>query len=188
MNDGETPAMSERKDSGKQKSSGMRIALIAFGVIVLSMVFCTSISVSGGIWFLNRSVDRSTNEESTVQRPTWAADSAELTVAVSPVMAPVLTGLADEFNRQARQTLDGKSMTVAVVAYEPEKMVSAALSEPEFQAMSPDSTLWLQQLEQSWATQSQADTEPGSTDDDDALEADETVIPIGQSRGGEQVS
>ena len=42
MNGGETPAMSERKDGSQKKKNGMRTALIAFGVIVLSMVFCTS--------------------------------------------------------------------------------------------------------------------------------------------------
>ena len=109
-------------------------------MILLSMVFCVSITLSGGIWLVNRSIDQPLSERTIEQRPTWSPDSAELTVAVSPVMAPVLAELADEFNRRAEQTSDGQTMTVAVVPYEPEKMVSAALGEPEFQAISPDST------------------------------------------------
>ena len=93
--------MSKRKDGKKKKNNGTRNALIALGMILLSMIFCVSITLSGGIWLVNRSIDQPMSERTTSQRPTWAPDSAELTVAVSPVMAPVLAQLADEFNRRA---------------------------------------------------------------------------------------
>ena len=179
--------MSKRKDDDKKKNNGTRNALIALGVILLSMVICTSVTLSSGIWLVNRSIDQPMSERTTSQRPTWSPDSAELTVAVSPVMAPVLDQLADEFNRQAGQASDGQTMTVAVVPYEPEKMVSAALGEPEFQALSPDSTLWLDQLEQAWAVQSQAGADKDSEDGSSTSESDDTVIPMGQSRVSEQV-
>ena len=70
-------------------------------------------------------------------------------------------------------------MTVRVLPYEPEKMVDAALNEPEFQAMSPDSSLWLDRLEQQWAAKT-AETQA------DEASAD-TQMPIGQRRIGEQV-
>jgi Ca-activated chloride channel family protein len=44
----------------------------------------------------------------------WESDSAVLTVAVSPVMAPVLSELANEFNEQERRAPDGKSLRVEV--------------------------------------------------------------------------
>ncbi|MCS6827953.1 MAG: substrate-binding and VWA domain-containing protein [Caldilinea sp.] len=106
---------------------------------------------------------------------TWTPDSAVLTVAVSPVMAPVLRELAEEFNRQQRRTPDGKTMQVDIVAYEPEEMVRAARLRPPFQAISPDSSLWLDRLEQLWQS---SFTEPGRES--------ESAIPIGQRRIGAQ--
>ncbi len=179
--------MSKQKKGSPKKNSGTLSILIALGGILLSMVVCTSVVLSGGIWLVGRSVDRSANEEATAQSPTWAADSAELTVAVSPVMGPVLARLAEEFNRQGRQTPDGRTMTVSLVTYEPEKMVDAALGEPEFQAMSPDSTLWLQQLEQEWSEQTDSGTDRSGIDADSDSTDGDSVIPIGQSRVDEQI-
>ena len=79
---------------------------------------------------------------------TWEADSAELTIAASPVMAPVLADLAETFNAQTLRAPDGKNLKVTVITYDPEAMVRAAVQSPPFQAISPDSTLWLDRLEQ----------------------------------------
>ena len=97
-----------------------------------------------------------------------------LVIAASPLMAPILQQLADEFNDQALQTADGQTMRVQVVSYAPEKMVEAALEQPEFQAISPDSSLWLERLDQSWQA---ANSQPDPS----------AQIPIGQTRIGEQV-
>lgn len=86
-----------------------------------------------------------------VKTPAWEPESAVLTVAVSPVMAPVLGELAETFNEQGRRAPDGKSLKVEIIAYDPEAMVNAALASPPFQAISPDSSLWLDRLEQQWA-------------------------------------
>lgn len=43
---------------------------------------------------------------------------------------------------------DGKNLKVEVIAADPEEMVSAAQASPPFQAISPDSSLWLDRLEQ----------------------------------------
>ena len=76
-------------------------------------------------------------------------------------MAPVLAELADSFNALSLETPDGKQMSVSLVALEPEKMVSEALQSPAFQAMSPDSSLWIDRLEQQWDSSTSADGEEG---------------------------
>lgn len=105
-----------------------------------------------------------------VEAVTWEADSAELTIAVSPVMAPVLTDLAESFNAQARRAPDGKNLKVTVLPHDPEAMVRMAVQRPPFQAISPDSTLWLDRLEQLWAARTVEDPES------------EGAMPIGQRR------
>ncbi|HRW50797.1 MAG TPA: VWA domain-containing protein, partial [Caldilinea sp.] len=101
---------------------------------------------------------------------TWEADSAELTIAASPVMAPVLADLAETFNAQALRAPDGKSLKVSVTPYDPEAMVRTAVQSPPFQAISPDSTLWLDRLEQLWAARAAEGAES------------DAAMPIGQRR------
>jgi len=103
---------------------------------------------------------------------TWEPDSAVLSIATSPVMAPVLNQLAEEFNSQRRRAPDGKNLTVQILTYDPEEMVRAAQFSPPFQAMSPDSSLWLDRLEQAWAAGI-----------DQAQEGD-SAIPLDQRRIG----
>jgi len=100
----------------------------------------------------------------------WSPDSAALTVAVSPGMAPIFQELAGQFNSQAQRTPDGRGMQVQTLAVAPEKMVEESLGAPSFQALAPDSSLWLNQLEQRWAAlqDTEADQQP--------------LIPIGNRR------
>jgi Ca-activated chloride channel family protein len=100
----------------------------------------------------------------------WSADSAELTVAVSPGMAPVLGELAEQFNGQGQSTPGGQTMQVKTLALAPEVMVEQSLSAPSFQALAPDSSLWLNQLEQRWSERQ------------DAGESEEGLVPIGDRR------
>jgi Ca-activated chloride channel family protein len=110
-------------------------------------------------------------------------------------MAPVFAQLVEQFNRQALATPDGKTMSVRTIVMEPEKMVSAALEPPEFQAMSPDSSLWLDRLEQAWtgraagqdAAQAGGQGASGfaSASQGDAA-GSQAQIPIGQRRVAEQ--
>ncbi|MGB5048648.1 MAG: VWA domain-containing protein, partial [Caldilineaceae bacterium] len=88
---------------------------------------------------------------------TWAADSAELTVAVSPVVAPILAQRVEAFNSLSQRTTDGQSMRVLLTELAPEKMVEMSLGQPPFQALVPDSSLWLNQIDQRWATNNRAD-------------------------------
>lgn len=143
------------------------------GGLLVSILVCMGAAGSGLLWVSNRFFQDGT-ENLVSGQPAWRSDSAELTMAVSPVMAPVLEGLANEFNNQQQTTPDAQRMTVRVQAAQPDKMIEAALGTPAFQAISPDSSLWLEQLEQAW---SQKLGETGN----------EATIPIGERRTSSQV-
>ena len=176
--------------------------LLILGGMMAAILLCVGSIILGSFWLAARGPamvfqsDSGTSE----QQVSWEPDSAELTVAVSPVMAPVFAQLVEQFNRQELKTPDGKTMSVRSIVLEPEKMVSAALAPPEFQAMSPDSSLWLDRLEGAWngratgqdaaqaagegvssfASSSQGEAEQAAADQSAAQ------IPIGQRRIAEQ--
>jgi len=104
----------------------------------------------------------------------WPADSAELTIAVSPGMSPALGELAEQFNRLQQRTPDDQAMQVQMLALVPEKMVEQSLGAPSFQALAPDSSLWLNQLEQRWA-----ELDTGASE--------EFLVPIANRRVGAPV-
>jgi len=85
-------------------------------------------------------------------------------------MASIFQELAGQFNRQQQRTPDGKAMQVQTLVLAPEKMVEESLDLPSFQALAPDSSLWLNQLEQRWAELQDADV------------GEEAQIPIGNRR------
>ncbi len=88
--------------------------------------------------------------------------SAALTVVVSPEKEALFRSLAEQFNQRRERTPDGQVMSVQVQVMDPETMIEAALaqaqgtdlSQPPFQAINPDSSLWLDQLDRSFAAQS----------------------------------
>ncbi len=164
--------MSKRKPptNGNKQRRNTNIA-VAIVALIAAVMICSGFVVGGGVWLFDQATDIiPTNGDAA---PAWAPDSADLTVAVSPVMAPVFATLIAEFNAQNQKTPDGQTMQVTATVAEPERMVAAALDNPPFQAMSPDSSLWLDRLEQSWAAQA------------DGAQTD-SQIPIGQRRVSEQ--
>ncbi len=172
--------MSKKQASADRSARrDQRTLLIIVGAVMALLLVC-SVTFSVGTYWLATSIQDNAND--VVEAPdapmAWPADSAELTVAASPVMEPVLRDLAEEFNRQELRTPDGNRMQVDVLPYEPEQMVSAALRAPTFQAMSPDSSLWLDRLEQAWATAA------AETDADAGAQG---TIPIGQQRVASQI-
>lgn len=152
--------------SAAEKARRNRNIWIAISAIIIAMIVCSSSVISGGMWLMGLIGG---NDEDAVTSPTWSTDSAELTIAVSPVMAPVMQEMANSFNSLDLRTPDNKKMTVWILSVVPEQMVKDALGLPTYQAISPDSSLWLDQLEQEWS----------------ALKVDtsgDTQIPIGQRR------
>jgi Ca-activated chloride channel family protein len=149
------------------RARGIFIAAIA---IVIAIALCSSSVISGGMWVAGLFGGNNSQQAENNAAPSWAPDSAELTIAASPTMAPVLQQMASSFNSLDLRTPDNKKMTVWIVPVVPEKMVEDSLSLPNYQAISPDSSLWLDRLEQEWAKRQQTDT------------SGDTQIPIGQRR------
>lgn len=77
--------------------------------------------------------------------------SATLVVAVSPEKATFFTDLVRQFNERRLRTPDGKAMAVETRTLAPDAMTEAALEEPDFQAIHPDSSLWIDQLDRAYA-------------------------------------
>jgi Ca-activated chloride channel family protein len=140
-------------------------------VFILSLIVCLMgalvIAIVGG-----RLVNTLATPREVEEQARWSADSATLTVAVSPGMADTFQALAEDFNRLEQRTPDGQTMEVRTMVLAPEKMVDQSLETPFFQALAPDSSLWLNQLERRWAT---------LTDEEQAVD-EEALIPIGNRR------
>jgi len=150
--------------------SDQRYCLVAAVAFLIVVCVCGTLAITLGSRLFGQR-----GQDEVAQTPSWSADSAELTVAVSPGMAPVLEELAGQFNRQQQRTLDGQVMQVRTLVLAPEKMVEQSLDAPSFQALAPDSSLWLNQLEQRWAELQDAEV------------GEESSIPIGGRRVGAPV-
>ncbi len=159
---------SSSRRNGSQQNRNASWILVIVGVILFG---CAGIVVFNTVRTIVDALFGSNVTSEPTEIVVWEPDSAVLTVAVSPVMAPVLGELADQFNAQGRRAPDGKTLTAEVTAYDPEEMVRAALANPPFQAISPDSSLWLDRLEQQWAA---ANAVPES--------GDNAAMPIAQRR------
>jgi Ca-activated chloride channel homolog len=96
----------------------------------------------------------------------------ELVIAVSPAMKPTFDRLIADFNGQRSDTDDASTRTLPIRTLEltPDKMVAQSVDPaPVFQAISPDSTLWFQQIESQWAAQVNGGDE-------------QAIIPLAQRR------
>jgi Ca-activated chloride channel family protein len=148
-----------------------RTTLIAVGVGIVVVCLCVILVAWAGksVWDNLRGRSGLTTDQSG-----WDSATAEVTIAVSPGMASTLAKLAEQFNAYAYKTPDGSLMLVRTVSVVPEKMVEQSLANPPFQAIAPDSSLWLNQLDRRWVEQ-QNEVEG------------EALIPIGNRRFGDPV-
>ena len=167
--------MSKNKQAGRQASPKQNLLIIG-GIVLVVLLFCGTVTVRTGMWLAGQFSGDSEEAALPAAEPalTWTEESAELTIAASPLMAPVLQQLAAQFNDQAAKTPDGERMSVQIRAYEPARMIEAALGRPNFQAISPDSNLWIDRLEQAWREKL------GQTEQ-------EGVVPVGQQRTSGQM-
>ena len=108
-----------------------RACLLAIVILLVVVCMCGTLVIIAGSGLWDGLFGQSSQEE-TAQPAPWSADSAELTVAVSPGMAPVLEELAGQFNRQQQRTPDDKVMAVRTLALAPEKIVEQSLAAPPF--------------------------------------------------------
>ena len=130
-----------RRVDRKRKTTTPSVALV-----ILLAALIALIAVCGACWVLtiplwDRIQDGAEEDE---------VDLAQLTLAYSPEKASLVQTLIDDFNAQDYQTPDGLPMRIALVEMEPEAMLDAAVA-GELQAMTPDSSVWLPQLDALWA-------------------------------------
>jgi Ca-activated chloride channel family protein len=146
---------------------------LLIGVVLFAIACaCSALLLIAGNSLWDRFAVQPDQDEETVP-VSWPADSSELTIAVSPGMSSALGELAGQFNGQQQRTPDDQVMQVQILALAPEKMVEQSLGVPPFQALAPDSSLWLNQLEQRWAELTEA--------------GEESLVPIGNRRVGTPV-
>ena len=137
--------------SRKQVKQRSAAATVVFASLFLCCLGVVALTIIG----------QQANKSATSPTPAVDARAASLTVAYSPEKAALMRTLADKFNAQKQKTPDRQAMAVQLVEVTPEEMVNQALAgSGGFQALTPDSSLWLDQLNNRWA-QSQA-TEPGA--------------------------
>jgi Ca-activated chloride channel family protein len=113
-------------------------------LIVLLIALFGSLAVCGTCWGVaSRLLDR--------DERTPVADEETgtmLSVAYSPEKAILFQALVGRFNAQRLKTDDGEPMQVRAIEMDPEEMLEAiAEGTAGFQAMTPDSSVWLGQLE-----------------------------------------
>lgn len=106
---------------------------------------------------------RTTPSQPTAQPPAADARNATVTLAYSPEKAALINALADKFNATKQRTPDRQTMQIALVELTSEEMVNQVLAgEPGFQALTPDSSLWLDQLNRRWAQAQATGQTPGA--------------------------
>ncbi len=90
-----------------------------------------------------------------------STNETTLTVAYSPEKATLFQSLIEKFNAQGLQATDGKPLRVTGVEMDPEAMVAAAIA-GQVQAITPDSSLWLDQVDQAWRQEQTGDAQSQS--------------------------
>jgi Ca-activated chloride channel family protein len=90
-------------------------------------------------------------------QPTTQTSTATLNLAYSPEKEALITDLVARFNSQNLRTPDGQRMQVNATKLDPEAMIDAALA-GSVQAITPDSSIWLDQLDQAWRAKTSSDS------------------------------
>lgn len=118
--------------------------IVALAVGVGLLIICCALLIA--LWVITRS-PAAISSTVAMRDPT----SATLVVAVSPEKEAFFADLARQFNERRLRTPDGKVMAVTTRTLDPDAMIEAALEQPEFQAIHPDSSLWIDQLDRAYA-------------------------------------
>lgn len=134
-----------RQTTRRAVPSGLVIGAVIFGAIVL-LCLCGLFS---------QLFPAKTQTTETVAATRTDPRNATLIVAYSPDKVDLMRPLVDAFNQQKLRTTDRETMAVQLVELTPDIMIDQALDAPTFQAISPDSSLWLDQLDRRWAAQQQ---------------------------------
>ncbi len=136
------------KRGGGRSSSG-NVRLVLFG-LVGSLFAIIALCCAGYAL-----ISRLTNGDEVAT----AVPESALVVAYSPEKAQLFEALVSRFNTQRLEAADGQPMQIQTVELDPEAMVDAVLQdEAVFQAMVPDSSIWLGQLDEEWQAKTGSET------------------------------
>lgn len=137
----------------RQPASQRSIIAVVFGSALVLCV-CLALALVVVNW-------RNNATQQTVQ-PAPVSTDATLTIAHSPDKAQLMRELAERFNAE-KLRVDRQTMQVALVELSPEEMINQTLAgQAAFQAITPDSSLWLDQLNRRWAAAQGTGQEPGA--------------------------
>lgn len=140
----------------KKRRTDQRTVVISIAVVV-AFVLCLCVALAL-IFF----PARQTAEEPGAA-PQVDARTATLVIAHSPEKAALVQSLSERFNQENQRTTDGQTMRIELLELTPEEMVNQTLAgENLFQAINPDSSLWLDQLNRRWAQSQSGQAEPGA--------------------------
>ena len=135
--------MSRRGGSGSSKNARGSARLVLF-LLILGLFLV--IGVCCALWAI---VGRVVDDGDGLETPEIA--SSDLVVAYSPEKELAFRALVDAFNAQGLESSDGETMRIEALSMSPEAMVEAVLAgNAPFQALAPDSTIWLGQLDEEW--------------------------------------
>ena len=128
-----------KRSSRKQTPSTQIIVGLMVGVFALLALCC-------GSWLIfSPLVTSSVNPQQAAP-----AQPVELTIAYSPEKADLFKSLVADFNAQNNKAPNGTRLTIKAIEMEPDAMAAGATA-GNFQAMSPDSSIWLGQVDRAWA-------------------------------------
>ena len=132
--------------------TGRQLLALAAAVLFL-LSACGVTTLRAGNWFAGilAGTGPGTSEIGSALPAAWPANSAELRIAVSPSMAKSLRERAGSFNRLKLRTRDGELMQIELVTRSSRDMVEESLRQPAYQAVVPDSSLWLKLIDQRWS-------------------------------------
>ena len=119
---------------------------------ILAAAFIVMIVICAGCAVAYRAVTNLFSSSEPLPTSEHVASGGTLTVAYSPEKEALFEELVRGFNAQKLKTDQGESMTVRSVELEPEAMIEGALV-GDFQAISPDVSIWLDQLDRDWMEQ-----------------------------------
>ncbi|HNS51710.1 MAG TPA: substrate-binding and VWA domain-containing protein [Anaerolineae bacterium] len=116
---------------------------------ILAFLVAALVLVLACCWLASAAIDWVQKPRET---PTPAAGGTTgFTVAYSPEKQALFTQLASEFNRQGATTPEGQPIQVDIVPLAPDAMLDAMVGgSATFQAITPDSSIWLEQLDTEW--------------------------------------
>lgn len=137
----------------RQKTGQRNAILIVVGALLLLCVLTT--------FALILVAQRATTP--VTQTPAVDQRNASLSIAYSPEKAALIQALIEKFNAEKQRTPDKQLMQIASVELAPDEMINQVLAgAPGFQALTPDSSLWLDQLNRRWAEGQATGQEPGA--------------------------